>query len=201
MFQSHVPIRSHVFSSEGLTMSIQGTQISQCWKSVLVVGLQQGKCVSRRQKRRQGAENAQEWEQKREDKGGLAVKTLSLLPANWNVSLTWWVLLEPLIQKWGKRGLSLSSSLHNATNPNYMDHARKNTQGMLLKHTLCSEAVNTDPLPVSSYIKEILFAEITVNEFSLYKEKILQNTMSPNCQKYLQKKKQKTSHWSIAMSV
>lgn len=72
-----------------------------------------------------------------------------------------------------------------------MDHARKNTQGTLLKNTLCSEAVNTYPLPISSYIKEILFAEIIVNEFSLYKEKILQNTMSPNCQKYLQKKKQK----------
>ena len=62
---------------------------------------------------------------------------------------------------------------------------------MLLKHNLCSEAVNTVPSPISSYIKEILFAEILVNEFSLYKEKILQNTMSPNCQKYLQKKKQK----------
>ena len=79
MFQSHVPIRSHAFSSEGLTMSIQGTQISQCWKSVLVVGLQQGECISRRPKRRQGAENAQEWEQKREDKGGLAVTSPSKL--------------------------------------------------------------------------------------------------------------------------
>ena len=69
-------------------MSLQGTQISQCGKSVPVVGLQQGECISRRRKRRQGAENAKEWEQKREDKGGLAVKTRSLLPANWRISLT-----------------------------------------------------------------------------------------------------------------
>ena len=69
-------------------MSLQRTQISQGWKSVPAAGLQQGECVSRRRKRRQGAENAQEWEQKKEDKGGLALKTFSLLPANWSVSLT-----------------------------------------------------------------------------------------------------------------
>lgn len=201
MFQSHIPMRSHVFFQWGSDHESPGDTDQPVWEVSASSGPPARWVYLRRRKRRQGAENAQEWEQKREDKGGLAVKTLSLLPANWSISLTWWVLLEPLTQKWGKRGLSLSSSLHNATNPNYVDHARKNTQGILLKHTLCSEAVNTFPFPISSYIKEILLAEITVNEFSLYKETILQNTMSPNCQKYLQKEKQKTSYRSIATSV
>ena len=124
MFQSHIHTqglcvsqwgsdpKAFVFSSEGLTPSLQGAQIIRCWKSVPVEGPQQGECTSRRWKEREGAQSAQQREQAGESRererieAGQRQNTLTS-PSK----LERLTHLEPVTQKWKKRGLSSSSIL------------------------------------------------------------------------------------------
>ena len=129
-----------MFSSEGLTPSLQGAQIIRCWKSVPVEGPQQGECTSRRWKEREGAESAQEREQagesrerereqEREDRGRPEAKHSHLSQqtgASHSLRAS-----HPEVKK--KRGLSSSSILQPMQfhQPKFVDQARQHKT----KHT------------------------------------------------------------------
>ena len=167
MFQSHIHTqglcvsqwgsdpKAFVFSSEGLTPSLQGAQIIRCWKSVPVEGPQQGGCTSRKWKEREGAESAQEREQasesrerereqEREDRGRPEAKRSHLSQqtgASHSLRAS-----HPEVKKKGPF-LILNPAAYAIPPTQIMwtkqDKTKQNTQGTLLKGNSCSEAVNT----------------------------------------------------------